>query len=130
MPMIINDTDATPATVAPATTAPPTVIQMSSDDLQSAVGAILTQMAPAAQSGQGGPVLVQISADQLKQAVRDSIADLQKDAVASSKMRHCQFADLAGQGGWRLAPLAEIRRPSPKLSASLRQSKVWPTAKS
>jgi hypothetical protein len=61
------------------------IIQMSATDLQEAVKAIIAQMAPAAQSGQGGPVVVQVSADQLKQAVHEAIADLQKNAVASSK---------------------------------------------
>ena len=75
--------DTTEATPAVADQAP--VIQMSAADLQGAVKAIIAQMAPAAQSGQGGPVVVQVSADQLKRAVHEAIADLQKNAAARSK---------------------------------------------
>ena len=74
-----NTTDATPNV---ADQAP--IIQMSAADLEGAVKSLIAQMAPAAQSGQGG-LVVQISADQLKQAVRDTIIEMQQNAAASSK---------------------------------------------
>ena len=74
-----NTTDATPTV---ADQAP--IIQMSAADLEGAVKSLIAQMAPAVQSDQGG-LVVQISADQLKQAVRDTIIEMQQNAAASSK---------------------------------------------
>jgi hypothetical protein len=81
-----NDPAQVPTSAAPFPT--PVVIQMNAADVQESIESIMadviaTQMPRS--TSQGGPVVVQISADQLKQAVRDGIAEMQSDAVACSR---------------------------------------------
>ena len=127
-----QNSNATEATPAVANQAP--IIQMSAADLEIAVKSLVAQMASGPASApstpQGGPVVVQVSADQLRQAVHDTIVEMQQNAAASSKTAILSLITLPFRAASDWAHWLVHGDCDPDAFDKPAGSKVWPTAKS